>query len=137
MSPYKALVVPGARLMPADVLEKLLRLADEGATIVFLEQYPEDVPGLNTLEGRRTEFNKALAQIKEREGKGHILLEQIMLGILAATDAVPEEMKNNFRLSSIRRSHPEGHHYFHLCFENRRYRKLDTFGCAGTFGNAL
>lgn len=32
---YKALVVPGARLMPADVLEKLLRLADEGATIVF------------------------------------------------------------------------------------------------------
>lgn len=70
---YKALVVPGARLMPADVMEKLLRLADEGATIVFLEQYPEDVPGLNDLGQRRAEFNKALAQIKEREGKGHVL----------------------------------------------------------------
>ena len=109
---YKALVVPGARLMPADVLEKLLRLADEGATIVFLEQYPEDVPGLNTLEGRRTEFNKALAQIKEREGKGHILFGTDYARTLAATDAVPEEMKTTFGLSSIRRSHPEGHHYF-------------------------
>lgn len=109
---YKALVVPGARLMPADVLEKLLRLADEGATIVFLEQYPEDVPGLNTLEGRRTEFNKALAQIKEREGKGHILFGTDYARTLAATAAVPEEMKTTFGLSSIRRSHPEGHHYF-------------------------
>ena len=109
---YKALVVPGARLMPADVLEKLLRLADEGATIVFLEQYPEDVPGLNTLEGRRTEFNKVLAQIKEREGKGHILFGTDYARTLAATAAVPEEMKTTFGLSSIRRSHPEGHHYF-------------------------
>ncbi len=76
---YKALVVPGARLMPADVMEKLLRLADEGATIVFLEQYPEDVPGLNDLGQRRAEFNKALAQIKEREGKeGMSFSEQIM-----------------------------------------------------------
>ena len=109
---YKALVVPGARLMPADVLEKLLHLADEGATIVFLDQYPEDVPGLNTLEGRRTEFKKALAQIKEREGKGHILFGTDYARTLAATAAVPEEMKTTFGLSSIRRSHPEGHHYF-------------------------
>jgi hypothetical protein len=99
-------------VMPADVLEKLLRLADEGATIVFLEQYPEDVPGLNTLEGRRTEFNKALAQIKEREGKGNILFGTDYARTLAATAAVPEEMKTTFGLSSIRRSHPEGHHYF-------------------------
>ena len=109
---YKALVVPGVRLMPADVLEKLLCLADEGATIVFLEQYPEDVPGLNALEGRRTEFNKALAQIKDREGKGNILFGTDYTRTLAATAAVPEEMKTTFGLSGIRRSHPEGHHYF-------------------------
>lgn len=70
------------------------------------------MPGLNTLEGRRTEFNKVLAQIKEREGKGHILFGTDYARTLAATDAVPEEMKTTFGLSSIRRSHPEGHHYF-------------------------
>jgi len=109
---YKALVVPGARLMPADVLEKLLRLADEGATIVFLEQYPEDVPGLNALSLRRAEFNKALSQIKEREGKGHVIFGTDYARTLAATAVVPEEMKTTFGLSSIRRSHPEGYHYF-------------------------
>ena len=109
---YKALVVPGARLMPADVLEKLLRLADEGAMIVFLEQYPEDVPGLTSLSGRRAEFNEALAQIKEREGKGNVIFGTDYARTLAATAAVPEDMKTTFGLSSIRRSHSEGHHYF-------------------------
>ena len=109
---YKALVVPGARLMPADVLEKLLQLADEGAMIVFLEQYPEDVPGLNSLSGRRAEFNNVLAQIKEREGKGNVIFGTDYVRTLAATAAVPEEMKTTFGLSIIRRSHPEGHHYF-------------------------
>ena len=33
---YRALLIPGARLMPDDVLAKLWSLADEGATIVFL-----------------------------------------------------------------------------------------------------
>ncbi|RGX80787.1 alpha-L-rhamnosidase [Bacteroides stercorirosoris] len=109
---YKALVVPGARLMPADVLEKLLQLADEGAMIVFLEQYPEDVPGLNSLSGRRAEFNNVLAQIKEREGKGNVIFGTDYVRTLAATAAVPEEMKTTFGLSIIRRSNPEGHHYF-------------------------
>ncbi|WP_288241294.1 glycosyl hydrolase [uncultured Bacteroides sp.] len=109
---YKALVVPGARLMPADVLEKLLQLADEGAMIVFLEQYPEDVPGLNSLSRRRAEFNNVLAQIKEREGKGNVIFGTDYVRTLAATAAVPEDMKTTFGLSIIRRSHPEGHHYF-------------------------
>lgn len=109
---YKALVVPSARLMPADVLEKLLQLADEGAMIVFLEQYPEDVPGLNSLSGRRAEFNNVLAQIKEREGKGNVIFGTDYVRTLAATAAVPEDMKTTFGLSIIRRSHPEGHHYF-------------------------
>ena len=60
---YKALVVPGARLMPADVLAKLLDLAKEGATVVFLDQYPEDVPGYAGLERRRTEFKLSLIHI--------------------------------------------------------------------------
>ena len=43
---YKALVVPAAHLMPSDVLAHLYELAKQGATIVFLENYPTDVPGM-------------------------------------------------------------------------------------------
>lgn len=47
---YKALVVPAAHLMPSDVLAHLYELAKQGATIVFLENYPTDVPGYGQLE---------------------------------------------------------------------------------------
>lgn len=47
---YKALVVPAAHLMPSDVLTHLYELAKQGATIVFLENYPTDVPGYGQLE---------------------------------------------------------------------------------------
>lgn len=109
---YKALVVPGARLMPTDVLEKLITLANEGATIVFLDQYPEDVPGYTDLDGRRSEFRKALEQIKALEGKGRVIFGKDYARTLSATAATPEEMKTNFGLSSIRRANPDGHHYF-------------------------
>ena len=67
---------------------------------------------MNDLGQRRAEFNKVLAQIKEREGKGHVLFGTDYARTLAATATVPEEMKTAFGLSSIRRSHSEGYHYF-------------------------
>lgn len=109
---YKALVVPGARIMPADVLGKILQLAQQGAKVVFLDQYPEDVPGLHTLTQRREEFNNTLAQIKAMEGKGNVTYGTDYAITLSATAATPEEMKTKFGLSTIRRSHSEGHHYF-------------------------
>lgn len=108
---YKAIVVPGVRLMPDDVLACLFRLADEGATIVFLEQYPEDVPGYANLKERRVAFNKILAQ-KEVKRKGRILFGTDYAQTLAQTEARPEQMKTTYGLSCIRRSHAEGYHYF-------------------------
>jgi hypothetical protein len=61
-SAYKALVVPAARLMPADVLNKLLQLARAGAKIVFTEHYPEDVPGY--LPKDRALFRQALSELR-------------------------------------------------------------------------
>lgn len=109
---YKALVVPGARLMPIDVLEKLLHLVEEGAKIVFLDQYPEDVPGLTNLEIRRASFSQTLQQLKAREGKGNLFFGTDYMRTLAATGALSEAMKTEFGLSVIRRSHVEGYHYF-------------------------
>lgn len=111
---YKALVVPGVRLMPADVLEKLCRLASEGATIVFLDQYPEDVPGFGNLEERRSDFKAAWAKMEalQQSGDAHILFGTDYAQTLSQTSAAPEEMKTRYGLSCIRRSHAEGYHYF-------------------------
>lgn len=111
---YKALVVPGARLMPDDVLAKLFSLADEGATIVFLEQYPEDVPGYAALDTRRATFNTILHEAKNKEAKrkGRVILGTDYAATLAQTGVHPEEMRSAFGLSSIRRSNNDGYHYF-------------------------
>lgn len=113
---YKALVVPGARLMPADVLAKLLALSEEGATVVFLDRYPEDVPGYGGLEQRRADFERTLAGIKKRGDvsatAGKVIFGTDYAHTLAKTAAIPEEMKTSFNLSCIRRANADGYHYF-------------------------
>lgn len=110
---YKALVIPGARLMPADVLKKLLSLAKEGATIVFLDRYPEDVPGFTKVEKQRKTLLKTLAKMEKAKTKGmKILFGKDYAKTLGQTSAVPEKMKTSYGLSCIRRAHAEGHHYF-------------------------
>lgn len=120
---YKALVVPGARLMPADVLARLLDLAKEGATIVFLDRYPEDVPGYAKLEQRRAEFKRTLGKIKElgnENGNGKtVLFGMDYVRTLAQTTAMPEAMKTSFDLSCVRRKNSDGYHYFISALTNR------------------
>lgn len=108
---YKALVIPGARLMPDDVLAKLFSLADEGATVVFVEQFPEDVPGYARLDERRAAFRRLLAQ-KDKPRRGRILFGTDYAQTLARTGVCPETMKTVHGLSCIRRSNADGHHYF-------------------------
>jgi hypothetical protein len=111
---YNGLVVPGARLMPEDVLAKLFRLADEGATIVFLEQYPEDVPGYANLAARRTAFRKIMNNGKAGGAarKGRVLFGIDYAATLAQTGIKAEAMRTEMGLSLIRRANADGHHYF-------------------------
>lgn len=108
---YKALVIPGARLMPDDVLAKLFSLADEGATVVFVEQFPEDVPGYARLDERRAAFRRLLAQ-KDAPRRGRILFGTDYAQTLARTGVCPETMKTVHGLSCIRRSNADSYHYF-------------------------
>lgn len=109
---YKALVIPGVRLMPHDVVAKLFRLAEEGATIVFLDHYPTDVPGYANLEVRRAHFAQLMAKKDKLVAKGKVLFGTDYAQTLAQTAAQPELMKTQFGLSSIRRTNDSGYHYF-------------------------
>ena len=88
----------------------------EGATVVFLDRYPEDVPGYARLEQRRTDFKGTLEQVKKlgnKQGKGKtVFFGTDYVRTLAQTAAIPEAMKTSFDLSCIRRKNPEGYHYF-------------------------
>ena len=119
---YKALVVPAARYMPADILSHLVQLAKEGATIVFIGNYPEDVPGFGDLDKRRRHFRQAWDKLPKtasfsetatsRLQKGRIITGSDYALTLQACGVAQEEMKTRFGLQCIRRSNATGHHYF-------------------------
>jgi len=60
--PYKALIIPAAKMIPVATLRKILQLKKQGATVIF-ESKPEDVPGLHNLEERRKELQQLLPEI--------------------------------------------------------------------------
>jgi hypothetical protein len=115
---YKVLLVPAARRMPATTLEQILRLAENGATIVF-ESLPEDVPGHGRVTERRARFRAMLEGItftsaagrdEARVGRGRILRGDVA-SALAALPVVREPMIQT-GIRFIRRAHPRGHDYF-------------------------
>ncbi|WP_303010446.1 glycosyl hydrolase [uncultured Bacteroides sp.] len=134
---YKALVVPAARLMPDDVLAHLLELARQGATIVFLENYPADVPGYGQLEQRRRNYRRILRQLPAVSfsetavtpvGKGKIITGTDYACTLAGCRISPEEMKTKFGLQAVRRVNDTGHHYFISSLQNKGVDGWVTLG---------
>lgn len=125
---YKALIIPAAHLMPEDVLRKMLQLAKEGANIVFMENFPKDVPGFGNLEKRRQAFSntrKALPDVSFSNTvvtamqKGRIITGNDYSRTLAECKAIPEEMKTKYGLQYIRRSDTDGYHYFISALQNK------------------
>ena len=118
---YKALIVPPTRLMPADILQQLLTLAQQGAQIIFLEQFPNDVPGFSQLAQRRKEFQETArllpsATFREPQvfhfGKGQLITGTDYAKTLVLSDARVEELQTVYGLNYIRRSNENGYHYF-------------------------
>lgn len=126
---YKALIVPATRLMPAATLRKLVELARQGATVIFVEQYPEDVPGYHELDKNRKTFQHITRQLPATDsfkqtqqfafGKGQIIVGSDYQQALAQTGIPAEELKTRYGLQFIRRSTPEGHHYFVSCLQDK------------------
>ena len=134
---YKALVVPAAHLMPSDVLAHLYELAKQGATIVFLENYPTDVPGYGQLEQKRQSYQRTLRQLPAVSfsettvtpiGEGKIITGTDYARTLASCNISPEEMKTKFGLQAIRRVNDTGHHYFISSLQNKGVDGWITLG---------
>lgn len=119
---YKALVVPAVEMMPVEVMQHLAGMAKQGAKLVFMEKYPQDVPGFAKLAQRRASFRKAAAQLPDVRdftevkisalGKGTVITGSDYEKTLDACGVNKEEIKSQWGAQAIRRKNDAGHHYF-------------------------
>lgn len=96
-------------------------MARQGATVVFVEHYPEDVPGYASLEQNREQLFALLKQLPGEKsfrgtqafnfGKGRIIVGSDYHETLERTGVPAEELKTRWEAQFIRRTHTEGHHY--------------------------
>lgn len=119
---YKALILPAVKRIPLATMEQIHKLTEKGATVIFAEQYPEDVPGLANLEARREHFYKLLAALPVVEsfnvviqntlGKGKVITGSNYEDILKLWTNNQELFVSELGGQLVRRKHNNGHIYF-------------------------
>jgi hypothetical protein len=124
---YKALVMPAAKFLPLETLEKLYQLASKGATIIFIDQYPHDVPGLKDLEVRKNMLHKVMQEFPhvnfdktriDQLGKGNIITGKNYNELFEAAGIAGENFITQFNGQCIRRKNESGYHYFFTMLTN-------------------
>lgn len=119
---YRTVLVPFLHLMSAETAEKLVSLAESGATILFYKQLPEDVPGLKNLDQDRQRLQQCFSSltfadkdgIQEADcGKGRIVISDD-LDRLVASAGVGRETLYDKGLLAIRRKKEDGGYYYFI-----------------------
>lgn len=119
---YKALILPAVKRLPVKVMQHILELSKQGATVVFLETMPQDVPGF----AKHTKNRKALQRMVKKTkvtqdftqtqvktyGNGRLITGSDYNQTLQSVGVQAEELMTVHGLHALRRSNPEGHHYF-------------------------
>ena len=121
---YSAIIVPGVRFIDEKTFDHLLRLAQDGATIVFVGGVPSQVPGFSNLTTRTKAHQSKLKlltktidfigknELNVNYGKGRIICSPDYVSALGSCNARPEPMRSRQGLQCIRRSNNDGYHYF-------------------------
>ena len=142
--PYRVVVIPPSDHIPLDTFKKLLALAENGATVIFQERLPEDVPGLWQLDGRRRALRELLKRVKWSDtsdlrveqatlGKGRFLLGRLEPA-LALAGVEREPLVDHPGALFIRRALESGRHYF---IANQGGRPLDDWVTLATSAGSV
>jgi Glycosyl hydrolases family 2, sugar binding domain. len=117
---YQVLVVPKTDFMPVETFANMLKLAENGATII-LEKIPNDVPGLGNLGERRQQLKQLITSLKFTDvgdgimqavtGKGQILVSNDVQKALQFRDIYGENIAAT-GLKFIRRNINGNKYYF-------------------------
>ena len=119
---YKALILPSIKKMPLNVLKHISDLAKQGAKIVFLGNYPTDVPGWSELKKKRSMLKRIVKEFthyttfqytgRQPFGKGLIITGTDYKKTLEEAGVKSEELITRHGLHLVRRSNDDGYHYF-------------------------
>jgi hypothetical protein len=107
---YRVVVVPPTQHVPDETFERLLGLARAGATVIFVDHLPADVPGLSRLAERRRRLENAKRQ--RVVGRGRVLVGPDVEALLEAAGVRRESMVDHEGVRFIRRKREGGHDYF-------------------------
>lgn len=117
---HKVLIIPTCNFMPVETLEKIIKLAENGATVIF-QSFPDGVPGFNVSGKKNVEFKKVLSGLAFKNaatgvrqsdiGKGKIFLSADVEKVLRITGHDPESLTGT-GLQFIRRALNDGKYYY-------------------------
>ncbi|MCU7551209.1 glycosyl hydrolase [Chitinophagaceae bacterium LB-8] len=117
---YQTILLPANKFIPEATFQKLLELANNGAQILVYKSLPQDVPGFNKLQDRRTAFQNLVQQIRFTDngkvkkavvGKGAFILSDDMEALLDAAK-VRRETLHEAGIQFIRKRNNDGYTYF-------------------------
>ena len=129
---YKTVLVSAAQYIPYETMEKLMALADEGATVVFYKGIPQDMAGMILSEEKQAHFKEMLDALDfhaegavkcARVGKGKICLSDDINALMNEANVGAEKMYQA-GLQCIRRNSATGKYYF---IENSSDRKIEDW----------
>jgi len=98
---YKTIVVPSCTAIPLETLKHLFSLAQNGATIIFKNEIPVKVPGLNNFESQQAEVKKLIGELEFQPeenyqsatiGNGKIMVGNDVKILLNASGVYGEEL---------------------------------------------
>ena len=111
---YSAIVVPSTEHMPPETLARLIALARDGATVIFVGGLPPDVPGFAELTKRRAQLAASSREITwnaqkdgirtARVGKGRTLTGDEIEPLLASAGVRRDHLAEQPELHVIRRT---------------------------------
>lgn len=142
---YATIIVPDVRFMPVATLRRLLQIAEQGGQVMFVKSFPQSAPGY----GRNKEQKEFAALLKKLQhsvsfhpeqamqtvwGAGSIVTSPSFNDGLQFSKAKMEPMRTEQGLSCIRRSNPEGYHYF---VSNLQGKDINTFVQLGVKAQAV
>ncbi len=131
---YQTILLPDAKFMKAETLQKLIELAKNGATIIAYKNLPSDVPGFGQLEKNTAALKALLAQIpsgwpagfgdvkSSPIGKGRFLTGDNLEDLLKAAAVRKETMADQGLQFNRRKDAGIFHTYF---IANRSGKKFD------------
>ena len=120
---YETIVLSGVKYLPLTTLQKLVSLANQGATIIFHDGVPSMAPGLSDIEKKQKQFNSLIRQLpfimtnaagvsNSTSGKGMFWEGREIKYLLANADIRHEMYLADNKLKCIRRKINGGEYYF-------------------------